>query len=166
VVVQGTTTRPGGWPVQKSGSPAVFPTYTWDAGATLHHGDELVQVQACYGSSATDPSPVCSMASTVQLATHAFGDSYATEAVGPGSLSLLTGDYQVSAADVSVPTYQGSLSIGRSLTTLAPVNPAPTDSHRHLRARLDRRPARPGRRCSRPEPGRLPGRWLPQLHRQ
>ncbi len=127
VVVQGTTTHPGGWPVQRTGSPAAFPTYTWDAGVTLQHGDELVQVHACYGSSATDPSPVCSMASTVQLATHAFGDSYATEAVGPGSLSLLTGDYQVSASDVSVPSYQGSLSIGRSLTTLAPVNAAATD---------------------------------------
>jgi RHS repeat-associated protein len=120
VTIPGTTTHPASWPVVKSGSPAVFAPYTWDVGATLNQGDQLVQVQACFGSSASDPSPVCSMASTVQLATHAFGDSYATDAVGPGSLSLLTGDYQVSAADVSVPTYQGSLSIGRSLTSLAP----------------------------------------------
>ncbi|MEO7259981.1 MAG: hypothetical protein ABI047_01740 [Jatrophihabitantaceae bacterium] len=120
VTVPGTTTHPAGWPVQRGGSPAVFAPYTWDAGATLDHGDQLLQVQACYGSSATDASPVCSMASSVQLASHAFGDSYAVEAVGPGSVSLLTGDYQVSAADVSVPAYLGSLSIGRSLTTLAP----------------------------------------------
>lgn len=122
VTVPGTNTHPASWPVTKSGSPAAFAPYTWDIGTTLNHDDQLVQVQACFGSSATDPSPVCSMASTVQLASHAFGDSYATDAVGPGSLSLLTGDYQVSAADVSVPTYQGSLSIGRSLSTLAPVN--------------------------------------------
>ena len=44
------------------------------------------------------------------------------DSVGPGSVSLLTGDFQVSATDVSVPTYQGALSIGRSLTTLAPMN--------------------------------------------
>ena len=119
VTVPGTNTHPA-WPVQRSGSPAVFAPYTWDVGATLNHGDQLVQVQACFGSSASDPNPVCSMASTVQLASHALGDSYAVEAVGPGSVSLLTGDYQVSAADVSVPTYQGSLSIGRSLSTLAP----------------------------------------------
>lgn len=128
VTIPGTTTQPSGWPVQKSGNPAVFTRYTWDAGATLNHGDQLFQVRACFGSSATDPSPVCSMASTVQLATHAFGDSYATGSVGPGSLSLLTGDYQVSATDVSVPTYQGSLSIGRSFTTLAPANAERTDA--------------------------------------
>ncbi|MGI8665151.1 MAG: RHS repeat-associated core domain-containing protein [Jatrophihabitans sp.] len=120
VTVPGTTTHPTGWPVQKSGSPAVFAPFTWDAGATLGHGDQLFQVQACFGATASDPSPVCSMASTVQLATHSFGDSYATDSVGSGSVSLLTGDYQVSANDVSVPTYRGSLSIGRSFTTLAP----------------------------------------------
>jgi len=128
VTVPGTSTHPAGWPVAKSGSPAVFARYTWDAGATLSHGDQLLQVQACFGSSATDPSPVCSMASTVQLATHAFGDSYATDSVGPGVVSLLTGDFQVSASDVAVPTYQGSLSIGRSLTTLAPVNTERADA--------------------------------------
>ena len=120
VTVPGTSTHPAGWPVQKSGSPAAFAPYTWDAGATLNHGDQLFQVKACYGSSSTDPAPVCSIASTVQLATHSFGDSYATDAVGPGSVSLLTGDYQLNASDVSVPTYQGSLSIGRSFTTLTP----------------------------------------------
>jgi RHS repeat-associated protein len=129
VTVPGTTAHPAGWPVTKSGSPAaVFQPLTWDAGVTLNHGDQLFQVQACFGSSATDPSPVCSMASTVQLATHAFGDSYATDSVGPGVVSLLTGDYQVSASDVSVPTYQGSLSIGRSLTTLAPANTERADA--------------------------------------
>ena len=128
VTVPGTTTHPAGWPVAKSGSPAVFSRYTWDAGATLRHGDQLFQVQACFGLSATDPSPVCSMASTVQLATHAFGDSYATDSVGPGVVALLTGDYQVSASDVAVPTYRGALSIGRSLTTLAPVNTERADA--------------------------------------
>ena len=56
----------------------------------------------------------------MQFATHAFGDSYATTSVGPGTVALLTGDYSVSAADVSVATYLGSLSLGRTLTTLAP----------------------------------------------
>ncbi|MDQ2837803.1 MAG: hypothetical protein M3Y89_10365 [Actinomycetota bacterium] len=121
VTVPGTTTHPSGWPVASSGSPLTFAPYTWDAGASLSHGDQLFQVQVCLGTTSTDPSPACSMASTVQLATHSFGASYATTSVGPGSVSLLTGDYQLSASDVSVPTYQGSLSIGRSFTTLAPV---------------------------------------------
>jgi len=35
-------------------------------------------------------------------------------------VALLTGDYKVDATDVSVPTYAGTLSLGRTLTTLAP----------------------------------------------
>lgn len=119
VTVPGTMTHPTGWPVSRPAGGA-FDSYTWDLGATVNHGDQLVQVQACFGSSATDASPVCSMPSNVQLATHAFGDSYATTDVGPGTLAQLTGDFQVSATDVSVPSYRGTLSIGRTLTTLGP----------------------------------------------
>lgn len=121
VTYPGTSTHPA-WPVGRDSSgpnAGFFPPLTWDVAATVG-GDGLVQVEACFFTSATDPSPVCSPANNLQLVAHAFGDSYATEAVGPGTVSLLTGDFSVSATDVAVPSYAGTLSLGRSLTTLAP----------------------------------------------
>jgi RHS repeat-associated protein len=132
VVTPGTTTHPSAWPVARNTSNGngvgTFDAYTWDLGATVHHGDQLVQVEGCYGVSNTDPSPLCTMPSDVQLASHAFGDSYATTSAGPGTVALQTGDYSVSGTDVNVASYNGSLSIGRTLTTLAPAAASSTAS--------------------------------------
>ncbi len=127
VTVAGTATHPAGWPVARN-TGGSFDPYTWDVGVTVGHGDRLVQVQACLGTSASDPNPLCSMPSAVQLVTHALGGSYATTPVGPGTLALLTGDYALSVSDVSVGSYQGSLDLGRSLTTLAPAAGSTTAS--------------------------------------
>lgn len=118
VTVPGTTTHPTAWPVTTTSGK--FSPYTWDLAATVNGGDQLIQVQACYGTSATDANPVCSMPTDVQLAAHAFGDSYDTQQVGPGTLATLTGDYNVMASDVTESSYLGGMSIGRSFTTLAP----------------------------------------------
>src|SRR5262249_39670725 len=67
----------------------------------------------------------CAPSHTLQLTRHAFADAAATEQVGPGTVALLTGDYAVSATDVSMPTYTGSLTVGRTFTTLAANAPAP-----------------------------------------
>jgi hypothetical protein len=117
--VPGTNTHPSAWPEARSGTPAIFAPYTWDLLASLGTQNEaLVQVEACFGSSQGDVNSVCSMPSDVQLTASAVGDSYATSAVGPGQVSLLTGDYALSATDATVPTYSGALSIGRTFTTL------------------------------------------------
>jgi len=121
VTVPGTGTHPAGWPVGKNGSGS-FDPYTWDMAGTVGNTDQLVQVQACYGTTATDPSPVCSMPSNVQLGVDGFQNAYATTDLGPGTLSELTGDYRVSATDVDQGSYQGSMTVGRSLTTLAPAD--------------------------------------------
>lgn len=124
VTVPGTGTHPSAWPVQRNGSDT-FDPYTWDVKDTLtavlgSPADSLVQVEACFGTSSTDPDPACSMPSNVSFSLHAFGDSYATAPAGPGAVSLLTGDFQISSTDASVASYLGELSIGRTLTTLAP----------------------------------------------
>ncbi|MCA1683945.1 MAG: sugar-binding protein, partial [Actinobacteria bacterium] len=107
------------WPEQASAG--VFPAHVWNIATTAGH-DGLIQVEACYGTTATDTlaSLLCMAPSNVQIATTNFGEAAATSQAGPGSLALLTGDYQISATDVSVPSYNGSLTVGRSLTTLAP----------------------------------------------
>ena len=116
VTTPGTTTHPPAWPVP------IGAKYTWDLTSTAAGADGLYGVRACLYTSATDPSPTCESAGVaVTLAAHAFGGSAATGQVGPGTVSKLTGDFDVSAADVSVASYNGSLSISRDFTTLAPV---------------------------------------------
>ncbi|WGL50735.1 RHS repeat-associated core domain-containing protein [Nocardioides sp. BP30] len=111
-------------PVTTSGSPAAFGAYTWNIADTLGTSttDALVQVEACYGQSSTtaDADLVCSMPSNITYSPAGFGMANATAGVGPGTLSLLTGDYQLSATDAAVASSVDGLSIGRSLTTLAP----------------------------------------------
>ena len=117
VTTPGTSTHPAAWPIQRSGG--LLPPLTWDVGAT-GGPDGLVQLRACFGTTSTDPSPVCTAGRNVQLARSGTGGSYATTPAGPGTVSLLTGDVSVSESDVDVPSYNGSLSVGRTLTTLSP----------------------------------------------
>jgi RHS repeat-associated protein len=127
-VKDGSGNAPTAWPVQSSGG--TFTPYTWNIRDTLaaipaNNGtapDSLIQVQACYGTSSTDPNPVCGMPSNIQFAQSAFGDGFATQQLGPGLLALLTGDYQLAATDAAAGTSLGSLTIGRTLTTLAPAD--------------------------------------------
>ena len=53
-----------------------------------------------------------------QLVPHAFGGSYPTQDVGPGTVALFTGEYQIVETDVSVPGYGGELTLGRTHGTL------------------------------------------------
>lgn len=118
VTVPGTTTHPSSWPVQRT-SAGQFDRYTWDVAATVGNTEGLIQIRACYGTSATDTAPVCSAPSNLQLATKTFGATFATRDIGPGTLSLLTGDYRVSESDVDIATPLGALTVGRDFTTLA-----------------------------------------------
>ncbi|WP_375477813.1 RHS repeat-associated core domain-containing protein [uncultured Jatrophihabitans sp.] len=123
----GNGNSPSSWPVQSSGG--AFTAYTWNIRDTLKAAlgvttapDTFVQVEACYGATSSDPNPVCGMPSDVQFAQSAFGDGYATQNVGPGTLAELTGDYEIDATDSDAGTSLDDLSVGRSLTTLAPAD--------------------------------------------
>ncbi len=118
VTTPGSSSHPvtGDWPW----SAISDGSWVWNVAGTVP-ADGLVQVQACYSTDSSGSSPRCQATPvSIQLAKTSFGDSYATQGIGPGTLSLLTGDYSVSASDVNVTAYQASLSLGRSLTTLAP----------------------------------------------
>ncbi|WP_462187811.1 MULTISPECIES: RHS repeat domain-containing protein [unclassified Frankia] len=117
VTTEGTTTSPT-WPAPRNASGA-FDRQNWNVGFTLQGGtDGPIQLQACFRTSGG--TVTCTGARTIQYARNAFGDSNATSDVGPGKLASLTGDYSLSATDVTMPTYTGSLTVGRSLTTLTP----------------------------------------------
>lgn len=124
-VQDGAGHSPTAWPVTTSGG--TFTAYVWNIRQSLINAtgsapDGLIQVKACYGVSSTDPNPACAMPTDIQFAQSAFGDAFATDQVGPGTLALLTGDYTIAASDAAAASSLGGLGLGRSLTTLAPAD--------------------------------------------
>lgn len=73
-----------------------------------------------------DAKPQISKIHKFQLVPHAFGGAYPTQDVGPGTLALFTGEYQLSQTDVTVPGNGGELTVGRVHGTLTgdPAGPA------------------------------------------
>ncbi|WP_102162435.1 DNRLRE domain-containing protein [Brevibacterium luteolum] len=80
----------------------------------------LLEVQICYVF--TGVSKQCTWSvqpvKVVRIA-HAFGEDFPTSDAGPGQVALWTGEFNTSETDVSVPGYNGDLSISRSHSTYA-----------------------------------------------
>ncbi|HWB66826.1 MAG TPA: DNRLRE domain-containing protein [Mycobacteriales bacterium] len=107
------------WPQALSGGSAA--PLSWNLAQTVAAvggSDGPVQVQACFSHSGITDD--CSSTATVTLAATAFGDSQATTDLGPGTLSLLTGDLDVPATDVDVASAADDLTLSRDATTLGP----------------------------------------------
>ncbi|WP_235498284.1 RHS repeat-associated core domain-containing protein [Frankia sp. R43] len=122
---QGTTSHPT-WPAPRNGA-GTFDNQIWNIPGTLGGGsDGPIQIEACFRTTAAVVT--CTDATTIQFTRNAFSDTNATADVGPGSLALLTGDYSLSAIDVSMPTYTGTLTVGRTLSTLTPAAATTTPS--------------------------------------
>lgn len=115
-----------GWPYTyaTSGDTGIPPSLTWNVASTLVNENGPAQVAVCFGSSCptTSTSTLPSGSSTqphgLTLDTKAF-DVAATQDVTPGSVNLLTGNFQVSAGDVAVPgNLDNSLAVGRTFNTV------------------------------------------------
>jgi RHS repeat-associated protein len=118
VTIPGTQNHPT-WPQAVSGGS--FPALIWNVASTVTAAggdDGPVQLEACF--SHTGIADTCSTATTLTLARRAFDDSNAMTTFGPGTLALLTGDLQVGGNDAVAPTSTGTLSFGRTFTSLAP----------------------------------------------
>jgi len=127
----------GGWPYMyapcDNGVPpspptncdnGIPPSLTWNVASTLSNTDGPLQVGVCFGatcpttSTTTLPSGSSTQPHNVTLDTKAF-DVAATQGVTPGSVNLLTGNFQISASDVSVPgNLDNDLGIGRTFNTV------------------------------------------------
>jgi RHS repeat-associated protein len=82
-----------------------------------------LEIQACFNYPSAPQR--CGKARQVSLVQHAFGRTYPTADVGPASVALMTGEYQVGATDATVPGYGDTLSVGRTFQSLgAPVTAA------------------------------------------
>jgi RHS repeat-associated protein len=118
VTAAGSTTAIAAWPqtATVSGALASYPQLNWNAAATITAAggtDGAIQVRACFTQAGANPW--CSGATTFLLAKTDFAASAATSPIGPGAVSLTSGNFNVGVTDVS-----GGLTIARTHTSLVP----------------------------------------------
>jgi RHS repeat-associated protein len=112
------------WPLSTvTGSLSVSsPTLVLDTRKLLTSGgvtsDGTVQVQAWFNNGSIDYAT--GNQAIVSLDRNGFGSAYATEQVGPGTLSLGSGNFALSSTDVSVTSYGSDLSLSRTFNSNDP----------------------------------------------
>ncbi|RSM44716.1 hypothetical protein DMB66_52045, partial [Actinoplanes sp. ATCC 53533] len=119
VTPAGSSTRITGWPLTgtASGNLTSFTGYNWNVASTLAAAGEpdgALRIRAKFSTSAGVVG--YSAERIFALAVTTFGQDAATQAIGPGEVSLTTGDFLVIATD----TAAGGLGVGRTATSLVP----------------------------------------------
>lgn len=76
----------------------------WDTAKTpgVGNGPTMLNLKLCFTFLIDADNPECDT-QKVQISRHAFGGNFATAPVGPGSVSLSTGELQVPASDAALP---------------------------------------------------------------
>ncbi len=119
--VTGRDGEPVSWPVPTSSdsTKASSPTLSWNVRNTLGGVDGPVQLRASFDTASTTgayKTPDSQV--TLTLDQKALGDSYASDDIGPGSVSLQTGNLTVADSDVSVDSYGSDLTLARTWNSL------------------------------------------------
>ena len=119
VTPAGSSTPISAWPLAgtTSGNLTSFAGYNWNVAATLSAAGEHDGALRVRAKFTTSTGTVGYSAERIfSLAVTTFGQDAATDTLGPGEVSLTTGDFEVTATDAAV----GGLGIGRTATSLAP----------------------------------------------
>jgi RHS repeat-associated protein len=95
------------WPVALSGGAS--PSIIWDVANTVGYADGPVQVRADFSG----PGAGQSTAVSFKLDQQRFGRDYASEDLGPGSVNVVTGNYEVDETDVTIDAWASDLNVGR-----------------------------------------------------
>ncbi len=97
-----------------SGNMSTTGDLTWQASAeTGVANPSALDARVCFNYSGS-PAQRCTAVSQVNLVPHAFGDSFPNADVGPATVALMSGEFQTVESDVSVPSYDGTLSLTRT----------------------------------------------------
>lgn len=104
------------WPVVMSSGAS--PTLVWNLPATtgIDAADGPVQVRATLSGGPGGTTQTVH----ATLDQKAFGSDYASDDVGPGTVNLITGNYTINAADVSIASYASDLTVTRSFNSRDP----------------------------------------------
>jgi RHS repeat-associated protein len=106
--------------VTAAAAGSALPRLIWDAAAQGIDAPALVETRVCFTYTGPTALPTqCSPTRRVELVPHAFGGNFPTTDAGPGQAALFTGELNVAVTDAAVPSYAGSLSVGRSHTSLS-----------------------------------------------
>lgn len=111
--------------IPSSSAGSSIPRLLWDARTESNVGTgALVQVRVQFNYPGTGAK--VSAIQQVHVVPSAFGGSFPTEEVGPGTVALATGEFLLGGADVEVPGYAEPLSINRSFLSMGgePSGPA------------------------------------------
>lgn len=117
ITVPGTGQNLSAWPFPRSDTGKDFTQLDWDVTKSLARwgkGDGPVEVKACYSGNSSGME--CTAPNTIIVERTSFGASQAVGNIGPGQLSLHTGDFSVDQTDVNV----NGLAVDRGHTTLNP----------------------------------------------
>ncbi|MCW2784015.1 MAG: hypothetical protein JWP74_532 [Marmoricola sp.] len=99
----------------------------WDAAAEPGiTAPSNLEVRICYNYAG--PTQRCTPARQVGLIQHAFGASYPTADVGPASVALMTGEFDIDSTDVNVPGYADTLSISRTAESFSGTAASPAQA--------------------------------------
>jgi RHS repeat-associated protein len=113
------------WPVATSQANGTWnsPDLQIDLRVLLDGGsgpqDGTVQLQAWFSNNGTGLAGT-NNAVTHTLDVNGFGTAYATQQVGPGTVSLATGNYALSSTDATVDSYGSDLTLSRTFNSRQP----------------------------------------------
>jgi RHS repeat-associated protein len=107
----------GSWPVSISGTTHTTDLLVWNAANSLGGGvDGGLEIRANFTTSPVTTSDPVDLLYDTQSQNQASDAGGATEPVGPGTVDLVTGDFNLSSSDANV----GGMTIERSINSLAP----------------------------------------------
>ncbi|MBT2231221.1 RHS repeat-associated core domain-containing protein [Nonomuraea sp. NEAU-A123] len=116
VTVPGSGQPIAAWPQTRTDTSKNFPELAWDLAKTLRDAqiaDGAIEVRACLPASAGE---TCAEPVKTTLDQSAFGGSYATTDVGPGTVALQSGDYSITATDADL----FGITVARTHASLTP----------------------------------------------
>jgi hypothetical protein len=130
--------QPPSWPVyldtaDSNGTTWTWPTVRWNIEQTLANGGFLtegnttVSVQACWysGDSQSDWVGCSSQLGSVNYDPAGFTGSGADTTIGPGTLNLASGDFDVQSTDATGPSPYGDITVSRDMSSFPPSPAAP-----------------------------------------
>lgn len=107
----------GSWPVSLSGTPNESDLLVWNVAGTLGSGvDGGVQLRANFTSGGGSTSSPEDIVYDTQPQNQASSSGGATAPIGPGSVDLVSGDFNLATSDANV----GGMGVDRSFDSLAP----------------------------------------------
>jgi RHS repeat-associated protein len=116
VVDTSTNTAVASWPVPMAGGTTHLLRWNLPATSGIDAADGPIQVRAVF----TGSSGGNTQTRHATLDQKAFGSDYASEEIGPGSVNLITGNYQVADTDVQVDSYGSDLTVSRTFNSRDP----------------------------------------------